>query len=342
MYAVAGTEKYVKADELDHDKCTQAWRRKVVYTCVPAIYNLEYGDVVKWSYDDVAVVKVEKPFIFDDRHWSECSYSPAPILVNFDVNFEKPGTNAIVMGWGHTSEWRSPNSTTDLNQSELRYASVSILDTEECKKSFTDPKMGQQIEDFMICTYHGGIIDEYGVIKSRKLNDGEIYENLNKTQVPYNTSNTVDRKQFTNIKVQQNYTDDSHRNWSEITEFRRKGICQNDHGGPLVTWINGTEHVIGVASVFRVDRQSHCVGPFLYTSTAKNKDFIQCILEDLVHTDRRSPRRRSMCEQPKNGKGFIILRRYIKWTTNYEKDSVASNLNIQLRPQISISNYRGK
>lgn len=54
---------------------------------------------------------------------------------------------------------------------------------------------------------------------------------------------------------------------------------QNDHGGPLVTWVGSHEVLIGVASVFKVDNDYKCVGPYLYTSTQCNGAFLSCILE---------------------------------------------------------------
>lgn len=52
---------------------------------------------------------------------------------------------------------------------------------------------------------------------------------------------------------------------------------QNDHGGPLITWVGGREILIGVASVFML-RDDSCVGPYLYTSTNCNGLFLGCIL----------------------------------------------------------------
>ncbi|CAG9564858.1 unnamed protein product [Danaus chrysippus] len=89
---------------------------------------------------------------------------------------------------------------------------------------------------------------------------------------------------------------------------RQGGICQNDHGVPLVTWINEEETVLGVGSVFRVDKDTKCIGPFLYTSTARNKVFIECLLEET--NQRRSI---DICNQEASKLGFEIVRRYVIW-----------------------------
>nr|XP_034837205.1 trypsin eta-like [Maniola hyperantus] len=173
IYAIAGTEMYVREDELEDNLCTSNWKRKVIYTCVPIAYDLQYDQVSKWSHNDVAVVKVEKPFVSSARSWRDCSYSPVAIPVNFDPKHEEPGTEAIVLGWGHTSKWRSTNSTLDLNQRQLQHVSVSVLDNEECKKSFTTPNMEKQIDDYMICSFHDGKLDETGKMIGSRRNTNE-------------------------------------------------------------------------------------------------------------------------------------------------------------------------
>lgn len=55
---------------------------------------------------------------------------------------------------------------------------------------------------------------------------------------------------------------------------------QNDHGGPLIGWIGKREVVIGIASVFKIDEENRCIGPYLYTSTVCNSAFIHCTLNE--------------------------------------------------------------
>lgn len=57
-------------------------------------------------------------------------------------------------------------------------------------------------------------------------------------------------------------------------------ILQNDHGGPLVTWVGTTEVLIGIASVFKIDEEYNCIGPYLHTSTQSNAAFIDCVLNE--------------------------------------------------------------
>lgn len=56
---------------------------------------------------------------------------------------------------------------------------------------------------------------------------------------------------------------------------------QNDHGGPLITWVGAKEVIIGTASMYMI-RNGSCVGPFLFTSTKCNGVFITCVLTKYI------------------------------------------------------------
>ncbi|XP_026322999.1 uncharacterized protein LOC113232471 [Hyposmocoma kahamanoa] len=110
---------------------------------------------------------------------------------------------------------------------------------------------------------------------------------------------------------------------------RRHGICQNDHGGPLITWVGGKEILIGVASVFLL-RNKSCIGPYLYTSTNCNGAFLSCILKtaekeySLRYLDEDGiPKpynanvpewfNPAVCSMTPRQRGFDIDRRTISW-----------------------------
>lgn len=60
-----------------------------------------------WSKIDIAVIKVESSFDFNDKSYEEvCSYIPQPIDFNTEKEFPKPGDDVIVLGWGHNKEFR--------------------------------------------------------------------------------------------------------------------------------------------------------------------------------------------------------------------------------------------
>lgn len=60
-----------------------------------------------WSDIDIALAEVESPYDFNDTSFEVlCSYIPAPIAINYEAKYQIPGTDAIALGWGHSSVWR--------------------------------------------------------------------------------------------------------------------------------------------------------------------------------------------------------------------------------------------
>ncbi|XP_068625406.1 uncharacterized protein [Battus philenor] len=114
--------------------------------------------------------------------------------------------------------------------------------------------------------------------------------------------------------------------WGHLEKWR-----QNDHGGPLVTWVGGREYVIGVASVFRVNADSQCEGPYLYTSTQCNGAFISCVIKP------KSRRYDPICDLPPKERGFDMVHKYISWINH--TDGPADNERIQIRPQVPIRDF---
>lgn len=63
----------------------------------------------KWVNLDIAVAKVERPYNFHDVNLylsHQCSYAPGMIEVNYDEKYQRPGTDAFVLGWGHKRYYR--------------------------------------------------------------------------------------------------------------------------------------------------------------------------------------------------------------------------------------------
>ncbi|XP_064074795.1 uncharacterized protein LOC135194101 [Vanessa tameamea] len=294
MYAISGYNKYVKDSEIDTNTCTKHMKKRIVYTCLPEAYGLVYDQLEEWSKLDIALVKVDQKYKFKDRSYIQyCAYMPTKINVNFDIKFEEAGRKAIMLGWGHVIKWREIEDKTDYNQNTLRYASTTIFSKKECKNYFDKPNLTDLIDNFMICTYEPGDLDDKGQVKRYRR---KHIINLNDTtETAKRTVETDETKVF---QGQDNITSSS----MMFNATRRQGICQNDHGGPLISWVEGAEYIIGVASVFRVNSKSECIGPYLFTSTARNRIFIDCVLNE------KNP---------------------------------AQNEKVQKRPQIPISNYRG-
>ncbi|CAK1594502.1 unnamed protein product [Parnassius mnemosyne] len=323
LYAIAGYKKFVSPPDIKQDKCTKEMKKKIVYTCVPKSYEFDYANVGKWSAIDIGVAKVESPYNFDDNRYQEiCSYKPNKININYDPKYQEPGIDALVMGWGHLKQWRQPGDDTIYTQTEPRYASTQILNKKKCKDIYADfPDLQVTIDKYMICTNEFGNINaegdqistikptadgcsvlRYGKPRPECINDGKYIYDMTRRSSNFNITNNVNT--------------------------RRQGICQNDHGGPLVTWIGGHEVLIGVASVFRVNANSQCEGPYLFTSTQCNGAFLYCVLNS------ENRRRNSICDQSPRTRGFDMVHRRISWINH--PDGPAENEAVKIRPQIPI------
>ncbi|KAJ8709673.1 hypothetical protein PYW08_009677 [Mythimna loreyi] len=152
---------------------------------------------------------------------------------------------------------------------------------------------------------------------------------------------------------------------------RRTGICQNDHGGPLVTWVGKREVLIGIASVFKISPTKHCIGPYLFTSTTCNGAFLGCVLGDQTYNfrsrnDSLRTSREEICNSAPSVRGFDTMESYVSWkdhpdgpadneksllrsenkdTKNVEDDSdepYVNLLNGKNTPQFIVPNYTPK
>ncbi|KAH9636509.1 hypothetical protein HF086_017675 [Spodoptera exigua] len=289
LYAIAGYKKYVPDKDIETDQCTKTMKKKVIYTCVPVKYELNYHQVEKWSYIDIAIVKVESPFDFNDSKYETlCSYKPKVIGVNYEQRFQESGIDAL------------QGDTNNYNQGSLRYAAVKIIDKALCKNEYKSfPNMSNVIDEFMICTEGKGELDENGNLVLCEEDNVQLIVDKTRREVLRSTNKTSDHPK-NNAK---NGTQPRRR---IIT--RKSGICQNDHGGPLVTWVGANEVLIGVASVFKVTSTSKCTGPYLYTSTRCNGMFLHCILSS-------KRRRRSICDSPPIQRAYELKYEEIeKWS----------------------------
>ncbi|CAH1641525.1 unnamed protein product [Spodoptera littoralis] len=358
LYVIAGYNKYVTDAELETDKCTSKMKKKVIYTCYPEGYEIRYERLDKWALIDIGVVKVESPYDFTDESYkTTCSYVPTVIPVSYEARYQEPGTDAIVFGWGHLVKWRKGSDARNHNQEKLNYAPVMIIDKEECKKHYTDyENMTEVIDKYMICTYGPGNIDDRGdpVEPGKPEHDGCKPKEKNK-ETCKNKDNAESRRfiEMTNLPLnetetkKEKQTNSKQVNVSNETPFinetiirkrplvygidgRRHGICQNDHGGPLVTWVGTHEILIGIASVFKVSEDSECVGPFLYTSTQCNGAFLDCILttDKLVIPikKKKSNTRRAVCRKRPEDEGHPTVERHISWL--YHPAGAAENEKI--------------
>ncbi|KAJ0170845.1 hypothetical protein K1T71_013617 [Dendrolimus kikuchii] len=442
MYAIAGYKKMVLFDTLNKDPCTKDMKKRVVFTCVPKSYEFDYANIAKWATIDIAAVRVESEFDFNDaRYETACSYKPTQIDINYEFKYQEPGTDVLIMGWGHATKWRAPTDSNVYNAESLKVASALVVTKKECKDNYEN--LDTLIDKYMICVNGDGNIDDKGeiiekikpvlldgcVTAQQKLqgfpgkecdlqeeNEVNKYKNITTfksiqkkikpeekqyeyeikepvvppskkkmkrrttTRVPeieYDDEveeqvlSTRKKKRKTkkkNIpKVEEDYEaeeadvgQEEHENYELITSKRKRkpvivymeesrkaaGICQNDHGSPIVTWRGSQEILIGVASVFRVlPSKGECTGPYLFTSTQCNGIFLDCVINESPNETRRT-NMSDICHSPPKERGFDIIRRHISWKdhphgpADNEMPRYQENLyHVAMRPQVPISYY---
>uniref|UniRef100_A0A2A4IUR8 Peptidase S1 domain-containing protein n=1 Tax=Heliothis virescens TaxID=7102 RepID=A0A2A4IUR8_HELVI len=100
FYIVSGTTKFVDSFDYKNDECVCKHRRKVVWKCIPKNYKFDFQDSIKWSSNDIAIVKVDKAFKFGVQE-KGCEFGTDLIMYNnISREMEKPGTKGWIAGWG--------------------------------------------------------------------------------------------------------------------------------------------------------------------------------------------------------------------------------------------------
>ncbi|XP_013184993.2 uncharacterized protein LOC106130642 [Amyelois transitella] len=277
FYIVAGTTKFVDSFDYKSDQCVCKHRRRVVWKCIPKNYKFDFQDSIKWSSNDIAIVKVDKPFKLKVCE-KGCEFAVDRICYNnVSRELEKPGTKGYIAGWGSGNTFREgvyrrqrngQNPTKPANAKNLQEAKVCIMDNEQCAKKWAQ-KFRSIITQYMICTKD--------VMKRLSENCEKKYANC--TDVD---DGRRDLDEDTDV-ASNSITLDLGRHLRDPDDYTARrslmqgGFCENDHGGPLIVKYQGRERVVGVISACKIDPKSHsCHGPFLYTSVYRNRQFIAC------------------------------------------------------------------
>ncbi|XP_026729225.1 uncharacterized protein LOC113494905 isoform X2 [Trichoplusia ni] len=304
IYAIAGYRKYVNGRDIDRDNCTRLKKQRVVKIRVPRehIANYKgYTNSTQWMTLDIGVATVEKPYDFDDVSFKiYCSYIPTTIPINYNTHVdEKVGTNVVALGWGR-DRGSITRDLVDRNSDTLREASIKIKEKEYCIQKFRGNALSGIIEKYMICAHGKGLLDGEGLIiedsdkKSQKncdelrsltdRYDECLEDSVNPSfrsikEVLNGTVGDLQKKNATHLNTPK----------PEVVVSRRQGICQNDHGGPLIAWVGSTELLIGVAVNSLYDVNFDCVGPYLFTSTSVAGQIVRCLLASEDLTRRNCP-----------------------------------------------------
>lgn len=282
FYIVSGTTKFVDSFDYKNDDCVCKHRRKVVWKCIPKNYQFDFQDSIKWSSNDIGIVKVDQAFKFGTQE-SGCEFAASPICYNnISRELEKPGTKGWIAGWGSGNNFREgvyrrQKEHIPKNSKCLQEAKVCIMDNEQCAKRWAQ-RFREIITQYMICT------------KDVMKRISEICEKK------YANCTDVESRRFRDVEVPKNVLNvDLGRHLKDPDDYTARrssmqgGFCENDHGGPLIVKYQGKERVIGVISACKIDPKSHsCHGPFLYTSIYRNRQFIACAIhKDIEQNCRR-------------------------------------------------------
>ncbi|XP_063834625.1 uncharacterized protein LOC135083809 [Ostrinia nubilalis] len=202
----------------------------------------------------------------------------------------------MVYGWGHQILNRQPGNTQDFNQEYLHSVRTRIVPKTVCNSAYTSPNLTNIIMENMICCQGDGLLDENG---NPDYIDPVLADGRSRRK---NTEN------FTDDFIKSANDKNIYNETNKLFYTRKQGICQNDHGAPLVTWIGKEEYVLGVASTSLIKKNSHCSPPYLYTSTQCTSRFIKCAL--LGYGGK--PVRR-MCDNLEKEEGYAIHETKIDW-----------------------------
>lgn len=282
FYIVSGTTKFVDSFDYKNDECVCKHRRKVIWKCIPKNYKFDFQDSIKWSSNDIAIVKVDKAFKFAVTE-KGCEFAVCPITYNnISRELEKPGTKGWIAGWGSGNNFREgvyrrqKEVHIPKNAKCLQEAKVCIMDNELCAKKWAQ-RFREIITQFMICTRD--VMKRLSEICDKRYANCTDFESrrYHEIEAPTNSLN-VDLGRH--LKDPDDYT--------ARRSSMQGGFCENDHGGPLIVRYKGKETVIGVISACKIDPKTHsCHGPFLYTSIYRNRQFISCAIHKDVEENCR-------------------------------------------------------
>ncbi|XP_047035828.1 uncharacterized protein LOC124641705 [Helicoverpa zea] len=285
FYIVSGTTKFVDSFDYKNDECVCKHRRKVVWKCIPKNYKFDFQDSIKWSSNDIAIVKVDKAFKFGVQE-KGCEFGTDLIMYNnISREMEKPGTKGWIAGWGSGNNFRegvyrrqkeSGTAHIPKNSKCLQEAKVCVMDNEQCAKKWAQ-RFREIITQYMICTKD--VMKRLSEVCDKRYANCTDVESRRQTDVEVPTK-TINVDLGRHLRDPDDYT--------ARRSSMQGGFCENDHGGPLIVRYQGKERVIGVISACKIDPKSHsCHGPFLYTSIYRNRQFISCAIHKDVEENCR-------------------------------------------------------
>ncbi|CAH0697130.1 unnamed protein product [Spodoptera exigua] len=281
IYAIAGYKKYVHGNDIENDECTKRWKKKIVKVSVPKEYRMADDIKPDWTNIDLGVATVDEPYNFTDLSYQTfCSYEPQSILINYDKKNELENTRATALGWGGINVRQPEELATLQNKPQvLKEASTTIIDKELCLNLLKGNILKDILSKYMLCASGNGLVVEDG----DETFDGCSYNSTESACVDAHIEKLRKRR---HKKINETDTVNREPQLNEQKGSKMEAIrsplmktCQNDHGGPLTSWVGTQEVVLGVALNGIPNPNFDCIGPRIYVSTAETADIIKCLLE---------------------------------------------------------------
>ncbi|XP_022827215.1 putative uncharacterized protein DDB_G0271606 [Spodoptera litura] len=316
IYAIAGYKKYVHGNDIENDECTRIWKKKVVKVSVPKEYNMATDKQPDWMEIDLGVATVDEPYNFTElSHPTNCSYEPQSIIINYDKKNEVENVRATALGWGGI-KIRQPKELAKLQKKPqiLKEASTIIIEKKVCLDLIKGNVSKEVLNKYILCASGNGMVVDDGEetsVDTRPFAPDECPYNSTESGCLDANYEMLRRQQSKiNVTIEQREIYNNNKTNSRRTPLIE--TCQNDHGGPLTTWIGTEEMVLGVALDGISNPNFDCVGPRIYVSTAETAKIIKCLLET-------NETQRKICNN--DNKEHQVHDIEIKWPKDMSKNS---------------------
>ncbi|XP_050554167.1 uncharacterized protein LOC118270715 [Spodoptera frugiperda] len=286
IYAIAGYKKYVSGNNIDKDECTRTRKQRIVKVIVYKDYN-----ATLWVKFDIGIGIVEKPYnFFDTSYRTVCSYEPQAISINYDIEVETANSFGLVLGWG-AAKPKGPEINSDTNSVYLMEAYTVLTNKSLCRN-----QIPASLEYYFLCTQRlperpkqrtGAAVTTQNSVTPDKcdytnFNLSLAVECLEMVEVSFNRKANEYQATYT-AKLNETQLNHLKENQTAIRKdiiqvSQLGGICQNDHGGPLITTTGDKEMVMGIALNSVYNQAYQCMGPYLFLSTARSSVLLKCLL----------------------------------------------------------------
>ncbi|XP_075989314.1 uncharacterized protein LOC142985184 isoform X2 [Anticarsia gemmatalis] len=323
LYMVAGYNKYVpNASKKYNDTCINSGisRRRIVLKCISVHRqyfdrnNISHYELRSWEFMSEGLAKTERPYDFNDTSFLKyCSYIPSKISIyqGADVPFE---TDALVLGWGSTKYHRPEGYRYDMNQEYLMGITTRVINRDTCWLMHNITQSGR------ICTLGKG---ETSLKSWRRGINKLSNETMDFLAIDERGSQFAKELFDVDPSARRKKKDKKIFVYDDTLIVYKHGLCQNDHGGPLIVKVNGTEYLAGIAAGYFVDDMLECTGPYWFRQPYRRR--VQCVIRaDPYYRRTEEPCDNEDCDKLENKMIHVT----VNWDKSEEEyDTLNQNAN---------------